>query len=241
LTAAARRDDDPPVLTREGLVRLEGAAVRLDLSGALHWPGEDLLVVADLHFEKGSSRAGRGLFLPPYDTRATLSALEDAIRRTGARRVVSLGDAFHDVRAAGRLADDDRARIRAITAAVDFLWVAGNHDPAPPEGLGGTAADVVAIGPLVLRHEPSPGSAPGEVAGHLHPAAKVGVRGRALRRRAFALDGRRCVLPAFGAYTGGLNLLDRAWHGLFDRPRLIAWMIGDARVHPVRAAALLPD
>ena len=228
-------------MTRDGLVNLAGAAVRLDHAGVLHWPDEELVVVADLHLEKGSSNAVRGRFVPPYDTRATLSALAAVMDRLRPRRLIALGDSFHDRRAEGRLSPADQERLTAMVAAVDWIWITGNHDPEPPRGLGGTTLDTVAIGPLVFRHEPSKSDATGEVAGHLHPCARVGVRGRALRRRAFALDGRRCVLPAFGAYTGGLNLLDPAWKGLFDRARLIAWMLGETRVYPVRPTALLPD
>lgn len=241
MTVADCLAEDPPVLTREGFVHLSGAAVRLDWSGALHWPDEDLVVVADLHFEKGTSRATRGRFLPPYDTRTTLGALEEAIRRLQPKRVIALGDSFHDRDADGRLMPEESRRIQALTSAVDWIWITGNHDPEPPKALGGSSADVVAIGPLVFRHEPSGGRAEGEVAGHLHPCARVGVRGRALRRRTFVSDGRRCILPAFGAYTGGLNVLDPAYRGLFERARLIAWMIGDTRVYPVRGSSLLPD
>ncbi len=239
MTVAARIAEEP-VLTADGLVRLAGAAVRFDPAGVMHWPDEDLVVVADLHLEKGSAQAVRGSLVPPYDTRATLLALERVMVRLKPRRVVALGDSFHDRRGEGRMDADDAARLRAMTAAADWFWITGNHDPEPPRGLGGTAADVVAIGPLVFRHEPS-GREVGEVAGHLHPAARIAVRGRSLRRRAFACDGRRCVLPAFGAYTGGLNLMDPAWRGLMDRSRLVAWMIGDARVYPVRGPSLLPD
>ena len=228
-------------MTREGLIHLNGAAVRLDHSGALFWPDEGLLVVADLHFEKGSAGATRGRFLPPYDTRTTLGALEEVVRRLAPRRVVALGDSFHDRRAEERLSPADQGRIAAMTAATDWIWITGNHDPEPPAGLGGSAADVVAIGPLVFRHEPSRQRSAGEIAGHLHPCAKVGVRGRALRRRAFVSDGHRCILPAFGAYTGGLNVLDDAYRGMFDRIRMIAWMIGDQRVYPVRGPSLMPD
>lgn len=241
MSLARRHPEEQTVLTADGLVHLAGAGVRLDVAGVLHWPEKGLVAVADLHFEKGSSSAVRGSLVPPYDTRVTLAALESVLRRLRPARVVALGDSFHDRKAEGRLADGDADRIRAMTAAHDWIWVTGNHDPLPPRSLGGTACDVAEIGPLRFRHDPQPGAEPGEVAGHLHPCARVGVRGRGLRRRAFASDGRRCVLPAFGAYTGGLNVLDPAWRGLFERARLIAWMIGGERVYPVRAASLLPD
>lgn len=235
------RQIEEPVLTREGLVRLSGAAVRLDHSGVLHWPDENLLVVADLHLEKGSSSAVRGRFVPPYDTRATLAALATVMDRLRPSRVIALGDSFHDRKAEGRLAPVDHQKLTELVSSVDWIWITGNHDPDPPKDVGGRSLDVVSIGPLVFRHEPSKGRAEGEVAGHLHPCARVGVRGRALRRRAFALDGSRCILPAFGAYTGGLNILDNAYRGLFERARLIAWMLGETRVYPVRSSALLPD
>lgn len=240
MTALRAGQGDDDVLTVGGLVNLNGAAVRFDASGVLHWPEERLLVVADLHLEKGSSQGARGRFVPPYDTRATLKALTEAIGRLRPERIIALGDSFHDGGAEGRLAPADLESLAALVGAVDWTWVAGNHDPLPPTGLGGTPVAEIVIGPLVFRHEPRAGRSAGEVAGHLHPAAKVG-RARSVRRRAFVSDGSRCLLPAFGAYTGGLNVMDAAFKGLFERSRLIAWMLSDGRVYPVRSAEFLPD
>lgn len=227
-------------MTGDGLIDLAGVGVRFDAAGVLHWPDEGLVAVADLHLEKGSSAARRGRFVPPYDSRATLAALAATLDRLEARTVIALGDSFHDGDAGGRLAPTDLDRLEAMIAGRDWVWIAGNHDPEPPVGIGGRCAVELAIGPLVFRHEPRPGRVRGEVAGHLHPAARVG-SGRVVRRRAFASDGARVVLPAFGAYTGGLNILDPAFAGLFERSRLVAWMIGETRVYPVRVAALRPD
>lgn len=240
MTALSERQGDDDVLTAGGLVNLNGAAVRFDASGVLHWPDERLLVVADLHLEKGSSHGVRGRFVPPYDTRATLRALAEAIGRLRPERVIALGDSFHDTDAEGRLAPADLETLAALVGSVDWTWVAGNHDPSPPAGLGGRPVAEIAVGPLIFRHEPRAGRSTGEVAGHLHPAAKVG-RTRSVRRRAFVCDGSRCLLPAFGAYTGGLNVMDAAFKGLFERSRLIAWMLSDGRVYPVRSAEFLPD
>lgn len=240
MTALRAGQGDDDVLTAGGLVNLNGAAVRFDASGVLHWPEERLLVVADLHLEKGSSHGSRGRFVPPYDTRATLRALTEAIGRLRPERVIALGDSFHDGGAEGRLAPADLESLAALVGSVDWTWVAGNHDPLPPAGLGGTPVAEIAVGPLIFRHEPRVGRSLGEVAGHLHPAAKVG-RTRSVRRRAFVCDGSRCLLPAFGAYTGGLNVMDAAFKGLFERSRLIAWMLSDGRVYPVRSAEFLPD
>lgn len=225
----------PPARTR-----LNGVELLLLAEGALFWPDEATLVVADLHLEKGSALAARGHLLPPYDSAASLAALARVVARHRPRRIVSLGDAFHDDGGPRRLNAPDVEALRALQTGCQWIWIAGNHDPAPPDGLEGICARELAVGPLTFRHQPAPGEADGELAGHLHPAGKVRVRGRMLRRRCFASDGARMILPAFGAYTGGLNVLDAAFDGLFRKP-FHAWMLGEGRVHPIARAGLLPD
>jgi hypothetical protein len=220
---------------------VNGAVLLADISGAALDVESGALLVADLHFEKGSAYAARGQMLPPYDTRTTIKRLAEVIGRLQPRRVVALGDSFHDLGADGRIHGDDARSLAALVASVpDWLWIEGNHDPEPPARFGGRNAHEERLGALTLRHEPRPGVADGEVAGHLHPCARVTVRGRRLRKRCFATDGRRVVLPAFGAYTGGLNVCDPAWGAVFAQ-RPTAWMLGDARVFPVRGAKLRAD
>lgn len=217
---------------------VNGAALVPDPSGALWWPGEKLLAAADLHLEKGSAFAARGQFLPPYDTAATLARLAQVIARLKPERVILLGDTFHDPRAMARIARGDVERLAALVACVPhWTWIAGNHDPAPPAGLGGQTASVAALGPLVFRHEPEAPPQPGEVAGHLHPAARLVHRGRSIRRRCFVTDGTRLLMPAFGAYAGGLDTADPAIASLFGK-RFHAWMLGDGAVHAVPAKRL---
>ena len=236
--STVRARSDPPEPAR---LTVNGAVLLADISGAALDVASGALLVADLHLEKGSAYARRGQMLPPYDTRATLSRLAEVIVRLKPRRVVALGDSFHDLGADGRIHGDDAARLAALVGAVeDWLWIEGNHDPEPPARFGGRTAAEAELGALVLRHEPVEGAAAGEIAGHLHPCARVSVRGRTLRKRCFATDGTRLVLPAFGAFAGGLNVCDPAWARVFER-RPNAWMLGDARVFPVRAAKLRPD
>jgi len=208
--------------------------------GALYWPSEDTLIVADLHFEKGSSYAKRGVYLPPYDTSATLTRLEELVVRLKPTAVIALGDSFHDGQAKARIAPTDAARIKNLTNACAWTWIAGNHDPLP-DGFGGRIEEEVRVSALTFRHEPAPAPAIGEVAGHLHPCAVVRVRGRRLRRRCFASDSTRLILPAFGAYTGGLNVCDVAYRPLFAGRDFHAWMMGRDQVVPVSAKRLLPD
>lgn len=203
-----------------------------DCSGALIWPDEKLLVVADLHLEKGSSFARKGSAIPPYDSRAAIERLARVLHRWAPDRVISLGDSFHDQGGADRLSTNDRQEIRGLTSRFDWIWVSGNHDPAPPSNLGGTSADEVRIGSIVFRHLPGACTERAEIAGHLHPKASVKARGRRVSRPCFVSDRRRVLLPAFGTYTGGLDVLDPAVAALFpDDYR--AYLLGDDRVHKV--------
>lgn len=217
---------------------VNGCALQADVSGALFQPDEGTLIVADLHLEKGSHFARRGQFLPPYDTRATLEKLARAIRRFRPRRIVCLGDSFHDEQAGERIAPADRDALRRLVAAQPWTWILGNHDPAVPGGLGGETAARVDVATLVLRHEPSPAPAIGEICGHLHPKASVSARGQRLSAPCFVTDGHRLVMPAFGAYTGGLDVLDPAIAGLFGRAGFRALLLGTERLHLVAKAQL---
>lgn len=211
-----------------------GIALVVDLSGALFWESQRLLVVSDLHLEKGSSFAARGVLLPPYDTAATLARLAAVIARHDPRMVIALGDSFHDRYAHERLAPADREAIAAMQAGRDWIWITGNHDPALPSNLGGVIASEVCIGPIAFRHEPS--GAFGEIAGHLHPKARVATRGRATERRCFASDGERAVMPAFGAYAGGLSIRDAAFARIFGAPDFMAHVLGDTMLHAIVAS-----
>lgn len=225
-----------------GSLRLGMAAgeVMLRTSGALWLARAGALVVADLHLEKGSSYAARGQMLPPYDTRETLDRLEAEVAALDPRMVVLLGDTFHDRKSETRIAPDDADRLRALAVRRTLVWVVGNHDADGPQTLPGETADELSLAGLILRHEPKVGPAPGEAAGHLHPAAKVRATRGTVRRRCFVTDGERIVLPAFGAYAGGLNVRDAAFAGLFARPPL-AGALGKARVHAIGWRSLSPD
>jgi hypothetical protein len=221
-------------VTETSTVSIAGVTLAADLSGALYWEDEGLLVVSDLHLEKGSSFATRGVLLPPYDTIATLGRLGAAIARHNPRTVIALGDSFHDRSAQDRLSLQNREVIAALQLRRDWIWISGNHDPELPADIGGVVADEVGIGPLVFRHEPT--GAEGEIAGHLHPKARVTTRGRSVERRCFASDGARAIMPAFGAYTGGLNIRDAAFAKIFQSLGFVAHVLGDRRLHTIAAS-----
>jgi hypothetical protein len=224
-------------------VTWHGLSLQLDLAGVLFWPEERLLVAADLHLEKGTSYAGSaGRLLPPYDSAQTVARLERLVEHYRPLRVVALGDSFHDRRGAARLDEAVAARIRWLSDRVDWIWIHGNHDPKPPGQLGGRGAVEIAIGPLAFRHDANAERPPdgGEVIGHYHPVASVSTRGCSFRRRCFAIGRHRLLLPAFGAYAGGLNVREAAIRRLLDEGARVA-LLGRERLHLFPIGAALPD
>ena len=198
-------------------IHIAGERLMLDPSGVLFWPIRKLLAVADLHLEKGSSFAARGAgLLPPYDTRETLHCLANALRRYRPERLVALGDSFHDAQGHTRLGTAVLATLHRLLQGVQVSWVLGNHDPVAPANLPGEACTELCDGPLRFRHQALPGKQPpGEITGHFHPKASMPTRCGAITRPCFMADARRVILPAFGAYTGGLSATDPALRGLF--------------------------
>jgi DNA ligase-associated metallophosphoesterase len=212
-----------------------------DRSGALFWPGEDALIIADMHLEKGSHFARSGQLLPPYDTRATLLALAEAIDKYEAANIIALGDSFHDGEGPARMQPEDREILAILQDDCDWYWVTGNHDPVLPPTVGGHILNELVIGGLTLRHEPAGGPVTHEIAGHMHPAAKISLYGHTLRRPCFIGNGRRMVLPAFGAYTGGLNVLDMAFEPVFGSDGFNVCMMGHEGLYPVATRLLRED
>jgi hypothetical protein len=222
-------------------ISISGKALVADMSGALWWPSERLLIVADLHLEKSSSFAIRGQPLPPYDTRETLERVAAVLDRYEPEVVVALGDSLHDRSAASRLGDEERRILAILQEGRRWIWVTGNHDGGTAAALGGEARDALTVAGLRLVHEPRPGPVTHEIAGHLHPAARLSIYGHAIRRPCFVGNGRRLVVPAFGTFTGGLNILDDAFAPLFGNGGMSAWMLGQEGVYPVATRHLIAD
>ena len=208
-------------------VHMAGERLMLDPAGAAFWPAQAALIVADLHFEKGSAAAAKGRLLPPWDTHATLDRLAALLRRYRPKTVVALGDSFHDTGGAGRMQKADAERLAVMAKERDFIWVSGNHDPCPPEGFAGLCVAEWRCGNLLFRHQAMPGKVSAEICGHHHPKAQVPVRGAVVTRPCFVFNGTRLMLPALGAYTGGLDVRDPAIGGLFPRGGRVFLLGGD--------------
>lgn len=218
-----------------------GKVFRAHMSGALYWPAESALLVADLHLEKGSHFAARGQMLPPYDTRDTLLRLAEVIDAYDADTIIALGDSFHDGEALSRMDAADRETLRIMQADREWIWITGNHDRDLAARMGGTVLPELRVEGLVFRHQPGPGGRTHEIAGHMHPAARLVMHGTAIRRPCFAGNGRRLILPAFGSFTGGLNVLDDAFLPYFGTDGMLVWMLGQEGLYPVPARLLRED
>jgi len=217
--------------------RFSGHAVQFDASGAAFFPELGLLVVSDLHLERGAAHARRGFFLPPYDTGRTLAALSAVIARYSPARVVSLGDNFHDRVGAREMPAETREKLSALAESCDWVWINGNHDPDGVGGLPGRVFDAWTYQGLTFCHEPTR-RAGAEICGHLHPSAVLHRPGKSVRRPCFAADETRLMLPAFATTRGGLDLRHRAFAGLFNRKLLNVHMLGPDRVYSLPFAAL---
>ena len=173
--------------------------------GALFWPSREALLVADLHLEKASWFALAGQFLPPYDSVATLTALQALVADTGARRLYCLGDSFHDRFGCDRLPAQARDLLLQMTGTLDWTWIVGNHDPGFADHCGGTLEDEVEVAGIILRHEAVRDDPRPEMSGHFHPKYRLNLRGRHVSRRCFVETSTKLILPAFGSLTGGLD------------------------------------
>ncbi len=224
-----------------GKINFQGEQFFCDHDGAMFWPDENCLIVSDLHLEKGAAMASRGSLVPPYDTGETLQKLAGCIDRWRPETVICLGDSFHCDDSAIGLPDQYRSQLLEMIQTRKWIWITGNHDPAAPQGLEGDCHDQLTIGSVQFRHDQKYSQIKadlftnpyGEVSGHLHPCAIIHRRGKRLRRRCFAGDPWRLIMPAFGAFTGGLDVHDPAFSGLFDTEKMRVWMLGRNRVYEI--------
>ncbi|MGI9379091.1 MAG: ligase-associated DNA damage response endonuclease PdeM [Methyloligellaceae bacterium] len=212
-----------------------------DHSGALYWREEETLIFSDLHLEKGSSLARRSSLLPPFDSDHSLERLKTAIARYSPHCVILLGDSFHDIQGLRTISEANRRTLNLLQQGRDWIWINGNHDPEIPAEFGGEVHGQLTLGNIDFRHEPQQVIERFEVSGHLHPVAIVARKGRRLRRRCFIANNQRIVMPAFGAYTGGLSIQDSAFQPYFANAEVEIRILGRDQVYPVRSRDLAAE
>lgn len=186
--------------------------------GALFWPRQSVLLVADLHLEKASFFAAHGQLLPPYDSRETMARLERLVARWNPAEIWCLGDSFHDSQGQSRLDSEAEATLARLAEARRWLFIAGNHDGLPDGRWGTNSVEDWLCGGLVFRHIHDPTDPRPQVSGHYHPKVRVAGAARSIRRPCFAMGKNALILPAFGSLTGGLDVDNPAIADLFGGP-----------------------
>jgi len=231
-----------PIAGRAGQqIGICGKSLIADSTGAIYWPAEQALLLADLQLEKAPAHAAAAALLPADDTRETLIRLAESIDRYQPRCVIVLGHSVPGANAAHRLGPDDLERLSILQEDRQWIWVSGKHEQKIATRLGGRVADEIKLGGITLRHRPAIGAITPEIAGHMHPAARLLLYGTSLRRPCFVGNGRRLIMPAFGAFTGGLNVLDDAFLPLFGNGGLAVWMLGQEGLYAVATRLLCRD
>lgn len=210
-----------------------GSSFLPDASGALFWPNEETLLVADLHFEKASHFAEKGYHLPPYDSMETLARLRNVMTVFSPRRVIALGDSWHDIFAPNRMADADAQNLKDLTNTANFIWISGNHDPKPTR-FGAHVPDYEAGG-MRFVHEATQRAAAPTFCGHYHPKVRVRLKRASKALPCFAVYDQVCVLPSFGAFTGGLDIQHSALTGPLGTPHTV-YACGKNRVYELPLA-----
>jgi len=214
---------------------LAGETVELLAERALYWPRMRALMVADVHLGKAAALRAGGVPVPRGATANDLAQLGALVVRTGAARLVVLGDFLHA--AASRVAALDAAFVawRRAHAGLALTLVRGNHDTRAGDPPPSWQVDVVAephgLAPFVLCHEPTAPRTGYALCGHVHPGVRLAGRAyESARLPCFVLGRRRAVLPAFGRLTGlalvtpvaGETLVAIAGDRLFQLPAHVA-------------------
>jgi DNA ligase-associated metallophosphoesterase len=197
----------------------------LDAGLSLYWPDKATLIVSDLHLEKASFLAQFGSAVAPYDTLDTLMRLEALIVKYQPTTLILLGDSFHDRGAWERLEETSRQRFLSICHSVETCHlVEGNHDLGLLKDARFKFTTEVEVDNIVFRHEPQTGPLP-QIIGHFHPKLRTILYGQRLTGKVFAVNSSLMIMPAFGSFTGGLDLTNDVFSSLAKNDPFRAYMV----------------
>jgi DNA ligase-associated metallophosphoesterase len=201
-------------------IDLAGETVELLPERALFWPRQGALFIADTHWGKAATFRSQAIPVPVGSTRDDLERLSDVLRRTGAERLVILGDLLHAPEGRRPETFDAIEQWRAAWPGLRVLLVRGNHDrragDPPPEWGFEVANEPFAMPPFALRHYPCEEEGLYCLAGHTHP--KIGLRGlggEKITAPCFQVGARVAVLPAFSSFAAGGLLQPQAGERYF--------------------------
>jgi hypothetical protein len=212
-----------------------------DSSGALYWPSQGTLLVADLLMRDCTAHHGNGRAPPPPDLRGTLIRLAEVMDRYAPARVIALGDGVDGGGAAARMSAENLEILRILQEEREWIWLTDRAGVGIAPQLGGSACGAIELSGITLRHRPTRSWATHEIAAAMRPAARLSIYGYSIRRACFVGNGRRLVMPAFGTYAGGVNVLDDAFRPLFAGTAMAVWLLGQEGPYPVAPRFLAGD
>jgi DNA ligase-associated metallophosphoesterase len=210
----------------------------MDGGGILFWPARSLLIVSDLHLEKGSYFASMCQPLPVYDTLDTLNRLQIIIEKYQPEHVVALGDNMHDAKALQRMMPQDLAYLKKLCSSVNqWSWIVGNHDKddySTSVLSGMNFYNVITIDNIVLSHDYCQ-DVEYQIIGHYHPKISVKTKIRGVNGKCFVVTDNKILMPAFGSYTGGLDVKHAVLNTLISQEKPKYFIIHQAKIWRVKA------
>ncbi len=229
-------------LTEVGASRilLCGKSLIADPTGAVFWPSESTLIVADLQLSSCSYLEGHDVMLPPYDTASAFEKLEEALDRYDPERVVALGSSFAGF-SHGGLNHHQLDWLQDMMEGRDWYWVSNQEHFGLPGAIGGAVVPQFVLSGVKFRADAVRAPVANEVAGGLHPVAQVSQYGHVIRGRCFVTNGMRLILPSMGNYSAGTNVLSPAFDPFLAQGGLFVWFVCQGRVHPVAPPQLIED
>ncbi len=221
-------------------VLLCGKSLIADPTGAIFWPAENTLIIADLQLSGGSYLDGHDVLLPPYDTASSFEKLEEALDRYDPERVVVLGNSFEGL-GSGGLSAHRRDWLQDMIEGRDWYWVIGGENAGLPAGIDGEAVPHLTVSGIKFRAQAIRAPVANEIAGGLHPVAQVSQYGHVVRGRCFVTNGMRLLMPSVGNYSAGRNVLSAAFDPYLAQGALFVWHLSQGRVQPVAPPQLIDD
>ena len=206
----------------------------LNPDGSMFWPQESCLIVGDLHLEKSTSYIDQGNFLPPYDTLDTLTKLSHTIKKKRIKKVIFLGDVFHDSNGYERLKLPEKSLFDKILNE-NTIWISGNHDANfKPKHVN--SFTLYKLNKLTFSHISCSKNSM-EISAHYHPKVTFKYLGTKISKPCFLIDKYKIILPAYGSYTGGLNISSNAFKNIFSN-NFDVYALGNKKVFKVNSLSL---
>ena len=193
---------------------IKGEKFVFDKSGSIFLENLNTLIFSDLHLGKGLSFANLGNLIPPFDLDETLLNLKNIIEKYNPKRLISLGDSFHENKSIQKMERKYVNIINNLFHKINITWIEGNHDSNLlfKEKIQGNFKNFYKLKNFKFVHSKSEIDELNifEFSGHYHPKITLKFNGLNYSYKCFILTDSFCILPSFGTYTGGLDIKSSA-------------------------------